>query len=1131
MNRLDIIIPSHNAASRLPGLMAEIAKACSSNGLEYSVFPVNVSSSDNLEDTVTQLSAFYPIKHHKLPPADGISSAVSAVMGFTGSEYVLVINPEIYFSAELLASLIDNTKTSQVVVVSPRAASPAVLFHRYLWGHIPREWFAKNDFVAALLRIASEMGSQVLILGASRFSHGSSVSQRLDYFIQTLRLKFTPHLVYRVPPEKPGSEKGSGVIYRGQRFITHSALSREESALDTLWPWQKAVLFFLLLVLISVMVLFTHSFLIGLMGLLTVVYFSDAIFSFFLVIRSLNHFPEIVIPREKLEALDSKTLPVYTLLCPLYKEAEVLPDFLRSIDRLDWPKNKLEVLLLLEEDDKVTQRAASQIKLPSYVKVVIVPPSLPRTKPKACNYGLAQAKGEFLVVYDAEDQPDPQQLKKAYLAFRDLPAKVVCLQAKLNYYNPHHNLLTRLFTAEYSLWFDVTLPGLQSLNTFIPLGGTSNHFRINTLRQLHGWDAFNVTEDCDLGSRLFARGFRTAIIDSTTFEEANSRLKGWIRQRSRWIKGYIQTFLVHNRHPLKLFREHGVHGLVFQMVVGGKIAFSFFNPLLWMTTLSYFIFRPQIGAFIESLYPPAVFYPAVFCLVIGNFLFLFYYMVGCARRGQWDMLRYIFFTPWYWLLVSVAAMKAGFQLIVRPHYWEKTVHGLHLKPLVSPAVATDPGPAPAWNLAPVLSRPKLSFASAFSYVKNVWPVRFTLNLVSEEPAILDQSQKLGILIFNWRDIRHKWAGGAETYVHEIAKKWVAAGHRVTIFSGNDGRNVNYENIDGVQIIRRGNFLTVYLWGIWYAMTARGRGFNLLVDSENGIPFFTPLFTRLPVFLLVHHVHQDYFRRHLTFPLAQIGQFLESQATPFVYRKVPVITVSESSRRDLIDLLGIHPSRISVINPGTDITPAPGVVKTSHPSFFYLGRIRIYKNIDLAIKAFSGVVKNHPAATLTIAGTGENLGALKRLAGRLNLGSSVIFTGKISEFEKNKLLTESWVMVQPSSYEGWGMTVIEANACGTPVIASDTAGLRDSVVDQSTGWLTPLGNTDALSANMSLLIDYPQHLEYLSGNARKWASRFTWQLAADKFMETIRSALAQKPYSNFGYELLAADDAFPEGYEY
>ena len=372
-------------------------------------------------------------------------------------------------------------------------------------------------------------------------------------------------------------------------------------------------------------------------------------------------------------------MPVYSILCPLYKEAEVLPIFLKAIGEIDWPKDKLDVILLLEQDDIKTIEAAKSMDLPPYARTLIVPHSLPKTKPKACNYGLSFAKGEFIVIYDAEDIPESKQLKKAYLGFKSSPKDIRCLQAKLNYYNPQQNLLTRFFTAEYSLWFDVILTGLQTINTSIPLGGTSNHFRTADLLELEGWDPFNVTEDCDLGIRLFKKGYKTAVIDSTTLEEANSHLGNWIRQRSRWIKGYMQTYLVHMRKPSSFIRENGIHAFVFQLTVGGKVAFLFINPILWVATILYFSLYAIVGPTIESLYPPIVFYMAVFSLIFGNFLCLYYYMIGCAKREHWGLMKYIFLIPLYWLFASIAAFLALYQLIVKPHFWEKTRHGLHLK--------------------------------------------------------------------------------------------------------------------------------------------------------------------------------------------------------------------------------------------------------------------------------------------------------------------------------------------------------------------------------------------------------------------------------------------------------------------
>ena len=214
--------------------------------------------------------------------------------------------------------------------------------------------------------------------------------------------------------------------------------------------------------------------------------------------------------------------------------------------------SKLQVLLLMEADDDETIAAAKAARPPDHVRFVVVPAGGPQTKPKACNVGLALAEGEFLVIYDAEDRPEPGQLREVVARFLETPDDVVCLQARLNYFNARENLLTRMFTLEYSFWFDDMLPGLDAMRLPIPLGGTSNHFRVSALRELGGWDPYNVTEDADLGVRAAAEGKTVGIIESTTWEEACSEWKAWIRQRTRWIKGYMVTALVHMRRPRQL---------------------------------------------------------------------------------------------------------------------------------------------------------------------------------------------------------------------------------------------------------------------------------------------------------------------------------------------------------------------------------------------------------------------------------------------------------------------------------------------------------------------------------------------------------------------------------------------------
>ena len=378
----------------------------------------------------------------------------------------------------------------------------------------------------------------------------------------------------------------------------------------------------------------------------------------------------------ELGAASDAALPPYTVLVPLYREDKVLPALLARLSALDYPAHRLQVLLLIEEDDQLTRAALARIELDTRFASVLIPPRQPRTKPKACNVGLRYALGEFCVIYDAEDRPDPDQLRKAVAAFRTLPAWIVCVQAELQYWNPWTNWLTRCFAAEYALNFSLVLRGLDRFRLPIPLGGTSNHFRTEALRELGAWDPYNVTEDADLGIRIARRGWGVRMMDSVTEEEANSRIGNWIRQRSRWIKGYYQTWLVHMRAPLQLWRELGTRQFcAFQLTVGFSVLTGLLNPIFWALTCVYLISGPS---HISALFPPVVLYVGVFCMLMGNLLMVYSMMAGCMDRGLYGAVRSMIAIPVYWALMSVAAYKALFQLLrpSRRHYWELTEHGL-----------------------------------------------------------------------------------------------------------------------------------------------------------------------------------------------------------------------------------------------------------------------------------------------------------------------------------------------------------------------------------------------------------------------------------------------------------------------
>jgi cellulose synthase/poly-beta-1,6-N-acetylglucosamine synthase-like glycosyltransferase len=389
--------------------------------------------------------------------------------------------------------------------------------------------------------------------------------------------------------------------------------------------------------------------------------------------------PGIRIGDDEVASLANHELDRYTILVPAYRESGVVEGLMRNLGQLDYPREKLEILLLLEADDVETLDAAKAAAPADIVRFITVPHGVPQTKPKACNVGLAFATGKYLVIYDAEDRPEPDQLKKTVAAFRRGGPDLAVVQAALNYFNSEENALTRLFTLEYSTWFDLMLPSMDRLNLVIPLGGTSNHFRTDVLREIGGWDPFNVTEDADIGVRCAALGHQVATVNSTTYEEANVAVGNWIRQRSRWIKGYLQTTLVHLRHPVSLVRMTGLRGaLSFVLLVGGTPLTFLAAPPLWGITLVNAVLHPDwLSPALDPLAPLTT-----SILVISFVLTSITGVMAMVGRRTWRLIPWVFLQPFYWILHSVAAYKALWQLIRNPFYWEKTVHGLsqHTEP-------------------------------------------------------------------------------------------------------------------------------------------------------------------------------------------------------------------------------------------------------------------------------------------------------------------------------------------------------------------------------------------------------------------------------------------------------------------
>ncbi|MBB5396447.1 glycosyltransferase [Mucilaginibacter sp. AK015] len=398
------------------------------------------------------------------------------------------------------------------------------------------------------------------------------------------------------------------------------------------------------------------------------------IFKLFLALVGSRFELHQAVTRDDLKQVKESELPVYTILLPVYKEDKLIKKLIWNLQSIDYPRHKLDIKLLIEEDDDKTFNAVKNLDFPAVFEVIVVPFHMPKTKPKACNYGLHFARGKYLTIYDAEDIPDTDQLKKVVALFNKLPWDYICVQSALNYFNRNENFLTRMFTLEYSYWFDYMLPGLDTLDIPIPLGGTSNHFKLNELVELGAWDPFNVTEDADLGVRAYAKGYKIAIINSTTYEEANNEPFNWIRQRSRWIKGYMQTYLVHMRHPVELWKEIGWRGFLgFNFFIGATPVTFLVYPLMLAFFICYVVFDLSS---IRTLFPDWVLFMSIFNLMVGNILMIYVNMIAVFKRRYYELILFAIANPIYWLMHSIAAYKGLYQLVTKPFYWEKTNHGL-----------------------------------------------------------------------------------------------------------------------------------------------------------------------------------------------------------------------------------------------------------------------------------------------------------------------------------------------------------------------------------------------------------------------------------------------------------------------
>ena len=439
--------------------------------------------------------------------------------------------------------------------------------------------------------------------------------------------------------------------------------------------------FFLVIILVATSLYSIYHFfdiapLIVVSAAIALFYFLLMLFKLFVVYKSFSG-TVLDFSDEEIAVLKDEELPVYTILIPLYQEAEVIMQIKQAMCAIDYPKEKLDIIITLEEYDHETITAIHKAELPPYFKTLILPNVKPKTKPKALNVAFLKTVGEYLVIYDAEIVPEPDQLKKAYLAFKKNP-ELGSVQTRLDHYNANQTLITKLFNTEFSFHYDLFLPGLDHLGLPIPLSGHSTHFKREVLSHIGAWDPYNVTEDCDVGMRLHRLGYKTALINSLSFEEATSTWKPWLYQRTRWMKGFIQTAIVHLRHPFKFMEEIGGlwNFIAFIFIVPGTVIVNVLNLAYWFIFTLWLLTHSTL---IQNFFPGPVLYMSAVSFIVGNFIFTYLNLLGAYKRDRFDLVKYSLLSPIYWIMLAIASLRACVQIIHKPHAWEKTRHGDHMK--------------------------------------------------------------------------------------------------------------------------------------------------------------------------------------------------------------------------------------------------------------------------------------------------------------------------------------------------------------------------------------------------------------------------------------------------------------------
>ncbi len=717
---LSIIVPVFNERPNLRPLVERISQSLRNEPYGYELIFVDDRSNDRSVDVIRSLAKDSSLQVLRKKGRQGKS--YSLLEGFQQAQgsIIAMIDADLQYPPEKIPDMVEQMKEVDIVVANRKVRHTSALRSflsrgfQYVFGRMilslktdvqsglkvfradilqhvrmnPSAWGFDYQFLYSARRLGYRIGQTDIVFEDRKYgtSHVNLLFTGLELLWGALKLRLSylprdllPFLYYPHVSE-----------YHAKGYAnTDDFLFLPEIISTRRHFYKETVILLIVTAAASLLGLAGLSWATGfsplllLSGMLAVVYLGLILFKLSVVQAGAKKKP-VGFTKREIESITDEELPTYTILIPLYKEAEVIPQIIAAMGRIDYPTDKLELIITLEEYDHETIEAIAAANPPAHFRTLILPDVKPKTKPKALNVAFLQTTGKYLVIYDAEIIPDPDQLKKAYLAFKRHP-DIACFQTRLDHYNADQNWITKLFNAEFSFHYDLFLPGIQKLGYVIPLSGHSTHFRREVLEDIGAWDPYNLTEDCDMGIRLFRKGYQTEMMDSRSQEEATCSLGAWVAQRSRWMEGFIQTTIVHLRHPIRLKNELGGWKklMAFLILVPGSVVMNIVNLFFWVLLSTWFVTHSTA---IQTLFPGPVLYVSIFSFAVGNFVFMYLNLLGSYHRQRYRLVKYSLLSFFYWLMLAYASVRAVAHLVFKPHQWEKTKHGRHLLTPVYAAV-------------------------------------------------------------------------------------------------------------------------------------------------------------------------------------------------------------------------------------------------------------------------------------------------------------------------------------------------------------------------------------------------------------------------------------------------------------